>query len=233
MKKNVGIIVLVLVVLVGGWYMMSFNKNMEEPISQESNEVAENEVITETETKAQEKVLNIVSTESKATYDINEVLRGKPTHVTGNSNSITGTIILNASNAIAGGEVKLDATSFKTDISMRDGNVKTLILKADKPGNEFIAFKAISVTYGEQTSAPYTVEVGKEVPVKVTGNMTIAGVTKSVTFDGMAKLGTDQSVTIKAGTTLTYADFGLAIPNFAFLANVDKTVKLSVELVAR
>src|SRR3989339_253011 len=227
MQKNIGIVVFVIAVLVGGWYMMSANKNMEEPITEESNQVTENEVVTETQT--QQKVLNIVSAESKATYDINEVLKGKKTHVTGNSQALTGTVTVDpTSNKIVAGEVKLDATSFKTDIAARDGNVKTLILKADKPGNEFIVFTATSIEGMSESVLPDT-----DFPIKVTGNMTIAGVTKSVTFDGMAKLGTDQSVTIKAGTTLTYADFGLAIPDFPFLANVDKTVKLSVELVAR
>lgn len=209
--------------------MMSANKNMEVPVvvEQENNQEAVNEVVTETQT--QQKVLNIVSLESKATYDINEVLKGKKTHVTGNSQALTGTVTVDVnSNKILNGEVKLDATSFKTDIAARDGNVKNLILKADKPGNEFIVFATTSIEGMSESVLPDT-----DFPIKVTGSMTIAGVTKPVTFDGMAKLGTDQSVTIKAVTTLAYADFGLEIPNFAFLANVDKTVKLSVELVAR
>ncbi|MBP6866211.1 MAG: YceI family protein [Candidatus Pacebacteria bacterium] len=229
MQKNIGIVVFVIVVLVGGWYMMSANKNMEVPVvaEQENNQEAVNEVAPETQT--QQKVLNIVSLESKATYDINEVLKGKKTHVTGTSQALSGTLTVDTtSNKIIGGEVKLDATSFKTDIAARDGNVKNLILKADKPGNEFIVFATTSIEGMSESVLPDT-----DFPIKVTGNMTIAGVTKPVTFDGMAKLGTDQSVTIKAVTTLTYADFGLAIPDFAFLANVDKTVKLSVELVAR
>jgi polyisoprenoid-binding protein YceI len=76
-------------------------------------------------------------------------------------------------------------------------------------------------------------EVQKEFPVKVTGDLTISGVTKSIIFNGMARLGLDNSLTVKASTDLTYGDFGVAVPDLPFLANVSKTVKLTVDLVAR
>ncbi len=224
MKKNIGIVIFVLVVLVGGWYMMSANKNMESPANNENEQVVVNESAT-----TGEKVLVVVGAESKATYEINEDLKGKRTHVTGTSQALTGTISLDSvTNKIIGGEVKLDAASFKTDIAARDGNVKTLVLKADQPGNESIMFTATSVT-----GLPDIMEMDKDFAVKVMGNMTISGVTKPVSFDGMAKLAADGTARIKASTVLAYADFGVAIPDFPFLANIDKTVKLTVELIAR
>lgn len=234
MKKSiVWVIVVVVIVLVAGFYMMP-NMQMKEESNEQSNSLTEQNVagdVTQTgDTElSNSKVLNIVATESKATYEINELLRGVKTHVTGNSSELSGSVTLNPTTyAVEKAEIKLAANSFKTDIAARDGNVSKLIFKADQAGNEFITYSVSGIE-----GWPASVEMDKDYAVKVMGNMTISGVTKPVSFNGTAHVDTDGSFHVKAKTILTYGDFGLAIPNFPFLANVDKTADLSIELVAR
>jgi polyisoprenoid-binding protein YceI len=174
--------------------------------------------------------VTIVPAESKATYEINEKLQGKPVHVVGTTQAISGTaqVDVTAPVKVQIGEIKLDATTFKTDIAKRDENVSELVLKSTKPEFKYITFVPTMIS-----GVPANVEKGKDFPVTIVGDMTILGVKKSVAFTGTMNIGSDNSLTVKAKTKLTYGDFGVTIPNFSFLSDIDKTVDLSVELVAR
>ena len=220
MNKNIIVGVVAVAVLVGGWYMMSMNKDMDMPkdIEQEEGTVAQNQ-----------KVLNIVSTESKAMYEIYEELRGTPTNVVGTSQALSGTVSINKdSMMIESAKVVLDANSLKTDIAMRDENVKKMVLKSDQPGNDMISFTLTGI---EGLTTP--VALGTNTPVKLFGDMMISGMTKAVTFDGVLSMSADGTLKVTASTVLTYGDFGVVVPNLPFLANVAKTTKLTVDLVAR
>lgn len=173
-------------------------------------------------------MLDVVSLESKATYEIDEVLNGVPTHVVGTSSSLSGKVTFNKdSKKIEGGEITLDANSLKTDKSLRDENVKKMVLKTNEEGKDVITF-----TISKFEGAPES-KIGEEVSVKVLGDLKISGVTKPVTFDGKAKLGENGTLSVNASTVLTYEDFGIAVPDLPFLKDVSNNVKLSVDIVAK
>jgi polyisoprenoid-binding protein YceI len=66
--------------------------------------------------------------------------------------------------------------------------------------------------------------------VSLTGNMTIHGVTKPITFKGIATIDNRSStVAGRAVTTFTFEDFGMTKPAIGRLANVED--KISLELV--
>jgi len=216
-------IVLVLVLVAGGVYYSSTQKV--EEVAVVENEVVNNTLTSEenTNTNPDQKNLAVVSSESKATYKINEELRGTPTLVTGNTTAITGSITLDVSNKkIVTGKIEIDANTFATDIPARDENVKKLVLESDK--NKTITFVP--------TNIEGVLEVGKSSNVKIAGAITIKGITKPVTLTGTAILNPDNSLALSVKTVLTYGDFGVTIPDFPFLANIDKTVDLSVDIVA-
>lgn len=221
-KVVIGVVV-VLVLIAGGYYFVSNKQNKDLMVAENQN-TTENTIQNNENTSDNErKILNIVATESKATYQLNEELRGTPTLVVGNTSSLSGNIVLNTANQkIESGQIKLDASTFKTDIPARDENVKKLIFKADKEENQYIVFNPTNI---EQTEGSNQ--------IKATGSLSISGVSRTVTFEGTTSMLADGGVTIDASTMLAYADFGLVIPDFPFLANVDKTVKLTVSLVAR
>ncbi len=217
------IIVLVLLVVLGGGYFLMGNKDVEAPLV--------NEDINLTESKVADgvKIFSIVPTDSKAVYEVDEVLRGTPTHVVGSTQNITGSVSLDVnSNQIKSANVVLDASSFKTDISTRDDNVRKLVLKAEEPGNESITFNLISIS-----GIDSGLVVGQEMPVSITGDLAILGVVKPTTFSGIVSLSESGALRIIASADITYADFGVVIPDFPFLSNIGKIAKLSVDLLAR
>jgi len=225
MKNNVIVgAVLVLFIVLGGVYYSSTQKVDEVEVLE--NEVANNTLTSEENTNPNQKNLAVISAESKATYQLNEELRGVPTLVTGNTNAITGFITIDTTNnKILTGKIEIDAKSFVTDIPARDENVKNLVLEADKDNNKFITFVP--------TNIQGDLVVDTISNVTISGDITIKGATKPVTLTGTALLSPDNTLAMSVKTVLTYGDFGVTIPDFPFLANIDKTVNLSVDLIAR
>jgi polyisoprenoid-binding protein YceI len=254
MKRSIGLLaVLAATLFVGGCTLGSGGKDginyNNAPVNEEQAEVKANindeAMVTNTPVdsansptdsnlvglSANAKILNIVTESSEAKYSLNEVLSGAPTFVGGTRHKLSGQIAVDAVSkpaTVTIGDIKLDATSFTTDKAMRDNNVIKLILKSDKPENQFIVFHPTSIT-----GVPEALTAEKSFPVKIMGDLTISGITKPATFDGNITWKSDGSLSGSASTDLTYANFGLEIPNFSFLANVDKIVKLEVNLSAK
>ncbi len=251
MRKQVGVLaVLAATLFVGGCTLGSANKdniNYNSPAGEEQAELKTNDELVAAVTpensanppidsnlasvSANAKILNIVSEDSEAKYSLNELLSGVPTFVVGTSHQLNGQIAVDAVSqpaTIKIGDIKLDATSFTTDKPLRDKNVISMVLKSDKPENQFIVFRTTSIT-----GVPETLTVDKSFPVKITGDLTISGVTKPTTFDGNVTWKSDGSLAGSASTNLSYANFGLVIPDLPFLANVDEVVKLELNLSAK
>lgn len=222
MNKN-AIIVVVVVVLLGalGWYSKSKNQNI---VVENNTELANTLTVTESQ-----KALSVSSADSEATYEINEELQGKPIRVVGKNKGVEGSVVVDsATNKIVKATIVLDANGFVTDIAKRDENVKSLVLKSNQELNKSITFTMTNIE-----GMPETVAVGTQYDTKITGDLTISGVTKVVTFDTKLTYQEDGSINADAKTSLAYEDFGLTIPNLPFLSNVSKTVDLHVVLLAR
>ena len=93
--------------------------------------------------------------------------------------------------------------------------------------NQYIVFTPTSIS-----ALPDSVKVGDELTLKVTGDLTIAGVTKEVTFDVTTTLKSQDQLTGQAQVTVQRADFNLTIPNVPFVANVGDSVILNLNFVA-
>lgn len=225
MNKN--LILVGLLVLLAGFSLFYGSKK--------DNTVEQNVVTSTSETVNQEdsriatKTLGIVSNESEATYEINESLQGKPVRVVGKNKGLSGNIVLNSvTNEVMNADINLDANGFVTDIAKRDENVEGMVLKSNQPENALITFSGTAFE-----GFPTQIEVGVKYPVIAKGNLTISGVSKEVSLDSHVTLLADGSMSIHGKTSLKYADFGLSIPNFPFLANISETVDISVNLIAR
>ncbi|MES3017404.1 MAG: YceI family protein [Bacteroidota bacterium] len=223
------LIIILLIILAGYGVYAYVTRPIAAPTTDIEGEV-EHLSSTEEQSMAGQKVLRVVSLQSKAEFKLTEDLNGKPTVVVGTTNQIAGDIAIRAEapSSMTIGEVKVDARTFKTDNANRDGAIGRLILKSEEKGNEYVTFKTTSVA-----GLPNMIETGKEFSYTITGDLTIRGITKKVIFDAKSALAADGSLTGNAQTTVAYADYGMTIPDFPFLANVDKTTELSVSFVAR
>ncbi len=177
-----------------------------------------------------EKQMSIVQSESKAEFSLNELLSGRPKHVVGSTNQIAGNITIknSAPAKITIGEIKVNARTLKTDSSERNGAIARFILKSEDPTYEYITFTPTAVT-----GVPNTIETNVSFPFSIAGDLSIRGITKSVIFTAQGTIKSDGSFVATADHVVTYADFGISVPNLPFLANVDKTAKLSVSIIAR
>lgn len=162
---------------------------------------------------------------SKAEFRIGEILHDEPFTAVGAASNITGMITL-SDETLGFSEIKVNARTFKTDSEKRDGAIARMILKSEKPEHEWITFKITSIS-GLPASAP----MHRDLPFSMTGNLTIAGVTKPVTFSASMNI-TEDVITGTATATLKRSDFNLTIPNIPFVASVDDSFLISVTIVA-
>lgn len=171
----------------------------------------------------------LVSAESQARFEIDEILNDQPVRVVGVTSDVTGSIVL-IPGALAESSVTpivVNARTLKTDNERRNGALGRMILKSEDPANEFITFVPTALN-----DLPASLAVGETISFKVTGNLTVSGTTKEVTFDATATYESADRVTGSASTVVNYKDFGLVVPNLPFLAWVDENVTLAVDLVA-
>ncbi len=221
-SKNL-VIVIIVVLLLGalGWYSKSKN---ELAVVNTDTEVQNTLKIAESQ-----KALSVSNTESEATYEIDEKLQGKPVRVVGKNKGVEGSVVIDSNTKnIIKATVLLDANGFVTDIAKRDENVKSLVLKSNQELNKYITFTTTKIE-----GFPTNLENNTEYTAKVTGDLTISGVTKEVPFDAILKYSDDGSLTVNAKTQLTYEDFGIVVPNLPFLSDVSKVVDLHMVLIAR
>lgn len=200
----------------------------------DANQMAANEIV-ETVTNTQTPTLNttpsasnktstrthykISSASSKVEFKIDEILRDKPFTAIGTTSDIAGDIFVNSDDTITLSTISINARTFKTDSSNRDGAIARFILKSDDPKNEFITFVPKTIT-------------GKLPTVSVTGDLTISGKTMPVAFDIIAKVsGNDLSGT--ANASIKRSDFNLTIPSVKFVASVDDQFTISASIVAK
>jgi polyisoprenoid-binding protein YceI len=98
------------------------------------------------------------------------------------------------------------------------------VLETDKfPTAEFVPTKIEGV--------PHMIPFEGQTGVQLTGMMTIHGVTKEITFQGIATFGRDGTIAGRAKTKFNFATFGLTKPAIARLMTVGDDIGL--ELVFR
>jgi len=161
---------------------------------------------------------------SSASYSVTEQLVGInfPNDAVGTSTTVAGTLGIAADGSIeAGSKLSIDLRNLKSDQDQRDNYIKTRTLETDKfPMAEFVPTKI----KGIPTMIPFQGQTGLE----LTGNMTIHGVTKEVTFQGIATFGRDGTIAGRGKTSFTFATFGLTKPSISRLMSVDDKINLDV-----
>ncbi len=210
MKKIIVTIVVLVLILIGVSYFLS---NSVEAPSQDVNTAVD-------EVPATGVSFAISQEESSVEFNIMEVLRGKDFLVKGSTKDVAGNISINTADITKSeiGVIKINARTLKTDSTQRDGAITKFILKSDQPENEFIEFKTkqIAVT-GTST-------------LKITGDLTVSGITKEVVFDASVATPSADKITVSAKAQIKRSDFNLVIPNLSFVANVPDTFDLIANL---
>ncbi len=163
--------------------------------------------------------------DGSASYTVTEQFVGVnfPNDATGTSTAVAGALGIAPDGSIApGSKLTIDLRQLKSDQDMRDNYIRTRTLETDKfPLAEFVPTKIQGL--------PVMIPTQGQTGYQLTGNLTVHGVTKEVTFQGIATFGRDSTVAGRAKTSFTFATFGLTKPTIGRLMSVDD--KISLDLV--
>ena len=175
--------------------------------------------------------LVVVPEKSKANYRVTEQLVGQnlPDDAVGSTNAISGAIVGKTDGTIDTSQSKfvVDLRTLRSDQSLRDGFIQRTPLQTSQyPYATFVP------TSG--SGFPNAVPASGQGSFKLTGNMTIRGVTKPLTWDVSCQLTNGQVEGIcHATTSFTFEDFNLDQPRVGrVLSIVDKiTLEVDVDLM--
>ncbi|MFZ6004348.1 MAG: YceI family protein [Actinomycetota bacterium] len=140
----------------------------------------------------------VVGEGSVAGYRVKEVLFGQDAEAVGRTSEVTGSLEM-AGTTVTAVEVTVDMASVTSDESRRDGQFRGRIMDtATHPTATFVLTEPIEL--GELPAK------GDEVSVAATGELTLRGVTREVSFDITARRG-PTSIDVSAAILLDFDDF--------------------------
>jgi polyisoprenoid-binding protein YceI len=145
-----------------------------------------------------------ITDRSQAGYRIKETLFGQSTEAVGRTTKVTGQLTASGT-TISTASFSVDLTSVSSDQSQRDSQFQGRIMNTSKfPTATFALTSPIDIG-----SIPAE---GQTIDVKATGDLTLHGVTKSVTFDLTAKV-SGQNINVAGSTDIVFADYGIDNPS--------------------
>ncbi|PZF65293.1 YceI family protein [Curtobacterium sp. MCBD17_013] len=163
-----------------------------------------------------------VASGSTAGYRVHEVLNGQPVTVTGRTGQVSGTATV-AGSAITAATIRVDVASIHTDSSQRDAYFRDSAMDAD-------AFPTATFTTTASTPGAVPSSSSRTTTSRVTGELTLHGVTRTVTAtiqSGLDGDGADVSGTIP----IRFADYGVTAPSLGFV-RVEDTGSVEFEVHA-
>lgn len=166
---------------------------------------------------------------SEAKFVLQEDLRGNRIDVVGTTNQVAGDIIIDFGNPAASqvGTIRINARTLTTDEEMRNRAIRSRVLQSASDQYEFIEFVPTAIS-----GLPEQVKVGETHTFEITGNLTLVGQTREVTFAAEATLESETELNGTATARINYTEWGIAIPTAPGVANVTPEVTLSIDFTA-
>jgi polyisoprenoid-binding protein YceI len=171
-----------------------------------------------------------VTDKSKATIRVREQLVGVslPSDAVLTASGAQGSFALNSDGTFASGpKITFALSTLSSDEGNRDNFIKQDTLQVRQfPTAEFVPTKTSGLSLPLATSGTFT--------FTLTGNMTIKGKTKEVTFDVTGKRdGSDLTATATANPSWKFGDFGMTAPSVPFrVLSVTDEIRATIDIVA-
>lgn len=175
-------------------------------------------------------VFVIDASQSEASFQIDEVLRGSPNTVVGTTSEVAGQIRFDPADlsTLEFSQVVINARTFDTGSRLRDRAIRgPIILNSAQDEFELIILTSASANGLDGQANP-----GDSLSFTVTGDLTIQSTTKSVTFDVVAELVDTQTIRGTAEAIVSRAEFGIGIPSVPIVADVGDDVLIRLDFVA-
>lgn len=164
-----------------------------------------------------------IADQSTVGYRVKEVLFGQSSEAVGRTQDITGSMTVRGTTVVAA-EFTVDMTTVTSNESRRDEQFQGRIMEtATYPTAMFTLTEPIDL--GEVPSE------SEEVTFSATGDLTLHGVTKSVTFDVTGRW-SGSTVQVAGSIPITFADYDIGNPSFGGLVTTEDhgTLELALNL---
>ena len=149
---------------------------------------------------------------SEVGYRVKESINGFDTTANGRTQSVTGTMVAVGA-SITEGQFTVDMTTFTSDESKRDAQFKGRVMEVAKyPTSTFVLTAPID--FG---AVP---DEGGTVTSSATGDLTLHGTTKSVTFDVQGTF-KNSLIGVLGQIPVVFADYGIPSPSFGTVSTED------------
>lgn len=171
----------------------------------------------------------ITQDESEARFNIDETLRGADVVVAGVTNEVAGDVIVNFGDPADSqvGTIRINVRTLATDDDFRNRALRSDILESARDEYEFADFVPTSLD-----GLPDSAAIGDTVEFQITGDLTLHGVTRSLTFDATVTLISEERIEGYASTTILYRDFNITVPQPPFVSFIAEEVVLEIDFVA-
>jgi polyisoprenoid-binding protein YceI len=170
----------------------------------------------------------VVGEGSSAKYVVREKLTRLPvsTNAVGETTAVTGDLYLTTRGLATAlqSTFRVDLRQLRSDESLRDNYIRTNSLRTSQ-------FPFAEFTIASVNGFPANYVEGTEVSMTLTGQLTVRGVTREVTWEVKARRSGD-TITAIADTDFNMTDFGITPPDVA-LAKSEDGVHLQVVIVAK
>jgi polyisoprenoid-binding protein YceI len=168
-----------------------------------------------------------VASGSVAGYRVREQLASlsAPSDAVGRTSSISGSVTISQSGTtytVAAATITVNVNTLTSDRSMRDQRIHQMGLESDRyPTATFVLTTPITLP-SEATS-------GQAVNISATGQLTIHGVTQTVTIPMQARLNGTQ-VEIAGSITFPFSQFGMTPPSIGGFVTVQENATMEFDL---
>jgi polyisoprenoid-binding protein YceI len=154
----------------------------------------------------------VATSESTLGYRVKEVLGGVDTEGVGRTSAVDGSITIDGTVVVEGG-FSVEVGSIKSDSSRRDGQFAGRIMDAANfPTASFVITQPID--FGAIPTD------GQQVTVEATGDLTLRGTTRAVTFPLTAEYSNGR-VGVFGNIPIVFADYGIPNPSNQFVTTGD------------
>jgi polyisoprenoid-binding protein YceI len=169
-----------------------------------------------------------VGSGSQAGYRVREKLASlsAPSDAVGRTTAVTGTLTLSQTASgfsVAAANFTVDVSKLTSDQSRRDQRIHSQGLESDRfPTATFTLTSPITLTADASS--------GQTVHVSATGDLTIHGVTKSVTIPIDARL-TGSKIELVGSITFPFSQFGMTPPSIGGFVSVENNATMEFQLL--
>ena len=152
------------------------------------------------------------TSDSTVGYRVKEVLGGVDTEGVGRTTAVAGSLTIEGRTLI-GVNFSVDVATIKSDESKRDSKFAGEIMETDQ-------FPEALFRLTSPVELPSIPTDGQQIEVNITGELTLHGVAKSVTFPVTAEF-TNGRIGVLGNIEVAFADFGIDNPSNGFVTTGD------------